>query len=234
MIFQNYHWNYYWRNMENRLRKSAKNVPEPPRSSRHADSEDDLSTFSKRKREQILSAAMELFLTEGYAATTMNRVASMSGVTKQTIYSHFHDKEGLFVAIIEQVTIKHMHDQFKGRTLEGEPEQVLRSLAKIFIDRQKDEQYLYLIRTVIAESARFPELARLFVRTVIKRGIQMLSQYFDNHPELEIRDSQATARIFCGSFISYIISQEILHGKEIIQFDVERLVDQLIAQILRC
>src|SRR5258706_7341146 len=100
--------------MEDLLRKAAKNTSEPQRASRNADSGDDLSAFSRRKREQILGAAIELFLAEGYAATTMNRVATAAGVTKQTIYSHFNDKERLFAAIIERVTIKHLDDQFKG------------------------------------------------------------------------------------------------------------------------
>ncbi len=194
----------------------------------------ELSAFSRAKRAKILEGAIKLFLAEGYAATSMNRVAAVAGVTKQTIYSHFHDKEGLFAAIIEQVTIKHLEDHFGSKSLSGNPETVLRSFAAVLLGRQYDQQYLDLLRTVIAESARFPELARLFVRTVIKRGIEMLSNYFESHPELKVSDSQATARVFCGSLIAYIISQEILHGKEVIEFDVERLVNTLVIQSLRC
>lgn len=196
--------------------------------------DDELSTFSRAKRARILEGAIKLFLEAGYAATSMNRVASVSGVTKQTIYSHFHDKEGLFVAIIEQVTIKHLEQRFSGKRLEGEPAEVLRSFAEVLAGRRQDEQYIRLLRTVIAESARFPELARLFVRTVVKPGIEMLATYLDTRPELCIKDPQATARIFCGSLIAFLIAQEILHGKEVVPFEIERLVTTLIEQIVPC
>ena len=220
--------------MHNQIRKSPKRIGRAARFVQDSTMPQELSAYSKAKRELILNAAIKLFLAEGYAATSMNRVAVVSGVTKQTIYSHFQDKDGLFVAIIESVTIKHMEDRFGGQPITGDPESVLRSFAGVLIGRQKDEQYLNLIRTVIAESARFPKLAQLFVRTVIKRGIEMLSAFFDSHKELGIKDSQATARIFCGSLIGCIISQEILHGKEIIPFEVDRIVDALVDQILRC
>lgn len=192
----------------------------------------ELSAFSRSKRQKILKAAIELFLSEGYAATSMNRVASLSGVTKQTIYSHFQDKEGLFAALIEELTLKRFGDRFDGKPLSGEPEAVLRSFAEVMIKLQKDKQFISLYRTIIAESARFPELAQLFVKTVIKRGINLLSAYFDTHPELNIADSQATARIFCGSLVAFLISQHILHGQEIIPFQAERLVDSLISHII--
>jgi hypothetical protein len=59
----------------------------------------------RSKREQIVRAALKVFLEKGYAATSMNRVADEADVIKATIYSHFKDKEQLFVAIIEEATI---------------------------------------------------------------------------------------------------------------------------------
>lgn len=47
---------------------------------------------------------MQVFLKHGYAGTSMDRVAEVAGVSKNTIYNHFQDKEGLFTALIEQIT----------------------------------------------------------------------------------------------------------------------------------
>jgi AcrR family transcriptional regulator len=58
------------------------------------------------KREQILQGAIQVFLQRGYAGTSMDQVATIANVSKQTIYSHFQDKEGLFTALIERVTIE--------------------------------------------------------------------------------------------------------------------------------
>ncbi|MQT72625.1 TetR family transcriptional regulator, partial [Pseudomonas sp. FSL R10-0071] len=52
------------------------------------------------KRQAILDAAKSLFLTHGYANTSMDAVATLAGVSKLTVYSHFTDKETLFSSAI--------------------------------------------------------------------------------------------------------------------------------------
>ena len=58
---------------------------------------------SGEKAEQILQGAMAEFLVHGYAATSMDRVASAAKVSKATVYSYFQDKEALFTALVEQL-----------------------------------------------------------------------------------------------------------------------------------
>ncbi len=185
-------------------------------------------------REKILQGAMQLFFRDGYAGTSMDRVASEAGVSKQTIYSHFHDKESLFKALVEQITIARFHHLFESGQLQGEPDQLLRHVAETYLLKvAEDQQYLSLLKVIIAESSRFPEMAKLYYQTVIQRGRQLLSQYFDAHPELGIQDSEAAAHIFFGSLVSFVVVQEIMHGKEIMPLSSERLVDSLIDLIHR-
>ena len=55
---------------------------------------------SEEKYHLILHAASCLFLKEGFANTSMDTVAKASGVSKQTVYSHFEGKDALFKAAI--------------------------------------------------------------------------------------------------------------------------------------
>jgi hypothetical protein len=57
--------------------------------------------------------------------------------------------------------------------------------------------------------------------------LEKLVHYLASHPELNIPDPEAAARIFLGSVVQFIIMQEILHGKEIMPLDKERLIDSL-------
>lgn len=184
------------------------------------------------KQEQILQGAMQVFLQGGYAGTSMDRVAAAAGVSKQTIYSHFQDKEGLFVALIERVTIRRFQVVFGPEPLQGEPILLLPRLAEVFLDKMVDQEYISLLRVIIAESGRFPELAQLYGRTVIQRGRGILSRYFASHPELNISDPEATAQIFFGSLVSWVLSQEVLHGKHTMPLENERLIDSLVGLIL--
>jgi len=185
------------------------------------------------KREQILQGAMQVFFSQGYANTSMDRVAAEAGVSKQTIYSHFQDKEGLFTALIERVTIRRLKQEFQLKACQGDaPQWVLRRLAESFLAKMDDPEYLACIRLVIAESARFPELAQLYTRTVIHYGYQTLSHYLKSHAELQIPDPEAAARIFLGSLVAFILSQEILQGKQTMPMDRDRLIDSLMFHLL--
>jgi AcrR family transcriptional regulator len=184
------------------------------------------------KQEQILQGAMQVFLSHGYAGTSMDRVAAASSVSKQTIYSHFQDKEGLFTALIERITIHRLQQELGCDELQGDPEILLRQLAIAFLGKIGDEEYLNLLRVVIGESARFPELAKLYSRTVIQRGRGLLTTYFRSHPELQIADAEATAQIFLGSLVAFVISQKLLYGEHLMPIAQERLVEALIPLIL--
>jgi AcrR family transcriptional regulator len=193
----------------------------------------DESVAIREKREQILEGAMQVFLSHGYAGTSMDRAAAAAGVSKQTIYSHFQDKEGLFTALIERVTIQRMQFDVHVATSQDDAAALMRQLAEVFLQKMTDDEYLSLFRVVIAESVRFPELAQLYTRTVIQKGQLALSTYFKSHPELNIADPEAIARIFWGSLVSFLVSQEILYGKLIIPMEQDRLVNNLIALILK-
>lgn len=54
------------------------------------------------KRQAIVEAASEMFFDVGYAATALEQVAAKAGVSKVTVYNHFGDKRGLFVAAVER------------------------------------------------------------------------------------------------------------------------------------
>ncbi|MBW4524634.1 MAG: TetR/AcrR family transcriptional regulator [Phormidium tanganyikae FI6-MK23] len=195
-----------------------------------------MSVTSERqtaKRAQILKGAMAVFLRLGYAGTSMDRVATEAGVSKQTIYSHFQDKEGLFRSLIEGETLARFEAVFQLDPHQVDPETLLRRLAQIYFTQVVDNsQYVPLLRIVIGESERFPELARLFTETVAQRGKKLLCEYFRHHPELSIRDPEAIAQIFFGSMVSWVILQKMLYGEASFDLSRDRVVNQLIDLIV--
>jgi AcrR family transcriptional regulator len=59
------------------------------------------------RRDEILQAAKELFLEEGYQATTIRRIADRVGISAPALYLYFRDKEALFLALCDQ-TFDHL------------------------------------------------------------------------------------------------------------------------------
>jgi TetR/AcrR family transcriptional regulator of autoinduction and epiphytic fitness len=187
------------------------------------------------KVEQILQGAKQEFLTNGYAATSMDRVAEAAGVSKATVYSHFQDKERLFKALIEKLARKRFYSILGTQPLKGEPYVVLRRLAATALDQMvNDQEYQSFERLLMGESARFPELAQVFINSIAKPAIETLSKYLASRPELKIPDPEATARILIGSLVHFVMTQEIMHGKEIMPMESDRLIDALTHLIVNC
>ncbi|BAZ69851.1 MAG: TetR/AcrR family transcriptional regulator [Pelatocladus maniniholoensis HA4357-MV3] len=187
---------------------------------------------SVEKVEQILQGAMQEFLMHGFAGTSMDRVASAAGVSKATVYSHFADKETLFKAMTERLAHKKYQSIFGSEPLEGEPLQVLHQIGTRALEQMStDQEHCAFMRVLIGESGRFPELAQVCVSSMIKPSLETLTQYLMSYPELKIRDPEAIARILVGSLVHFHITQEVLHGENIIPMKGDRIIDTIIELI---
>ena len=180
------------------------------------------------KVEQILQGAMQEFLQHGYAGTSMDKVAVAAGVSKATVYSHFQDKEGLFKVLIEKLARQKFNSIFGTQPPEGEPTIVLRQLATKALEQMAtDQEHSAFMRVIIGESGRFPELAQVCVRAMIKPVVETLTQYLTSHPELKINDPEALARILLGTIVHYHIVQDVMNGKEILPMESDRLIETM-------
>lgn len=192
--------------------------------------------LSATKRSAILSGAMQEFLAHGYAATTMDRVAAAAKVSKATVYSHFQDKEGLFMALVQQLQEKKFQAVYgspEGPRLQGPPQQVLHHLASTMLENIiEDKPFQAFMRLIIGESGRFPELARAFSHHTPRRFLSILKEYLSTQSGLNLKDPEATARIFIGSLVHYVIFQELLYAKEVVPFERERMIAGLVDLIV--
>ncbi len=185
------------------------------------------------KTAAILDGAMQVFLEQGYAGTTMDKVASAAGVSKPTVYNHFQDKEHLFNSLMEKLAKE--KEWVKCRVLFDVPLKtatvVLKSIANEMLESCKEPSVMNTFyRLVVGESGRFPELGKACVRHLDKPMIDSLSEYFS---VLNLPAPEVSARVFMGTLVLYIISNEVMQGNEIMPIDRDYLVDNLINMILK-
>src|SRR5919108_4233143 len=110
---------------------------------------------STRKRTAILEAATALFLRNGYRGTSMDEIAALARVSKQTVYKAFSDKERLFSEIVISA-VNEPADPVYDEVLEledsGDVETDLRGLARQLLVRVMQPRILQLRRLVIGEA----------------------------------------------------------------------------------
>ncbi|MBE9217083.1 TetR/AcrR family transcriptional regulator [Plectonema cf. radiosum LEGE 06105] len=184
------------------------------------------------KAEVILKGAIQEFLIHGFAATTMDGVAATAKVSKTTVYSYFQDKESLFLALIERLIQKKYQAVFnpqKAQSIHIEASIVLHRLANSMLEAMMgDQEALGLLRIIIGESGRFPQLAQAFLRNFQKSVLKDLTQLFESRTELNLPDAEVAARIFMGTFMHFVMTSEVLHGKDIMPIERDRLINNLI------
>lgn len=130
----------------------------------------------------IREAATALFLEKGYQATSMDDIAAAAQVSKQTIYTHFANKEQLFADLV--LGNADRVDDFiatLGPMLENAGDDLspaLTRLARRYLGTVMRPEVLRLRRLVLGEAGRFPELASAYYERVPGRVIGALADLF--------------------------------------------------------
>jgi AcrR family transcriptional regulator len=123
------------------------------------------------RQEGILAAAFEVFAAHGFEAARIDDVARQAGIAKGTIYLYFPDKERLFRAMVRSLVQKRF-DVVAAR-FEGTAEQLLRELlSRMYSQVVKNEKVRSIVRLLIAESGRFPQLTEIYHREIIAPGMK--------------------------------------------------------------
>jgi TetR/AcrR family transcriptional repressor of mexJK operon len=130
----------------------------------------------------IREAAARLFLERGYQGTSMDDIAAAAQISKQTIYTHFPNKDQLFADLVLGNT-EHVEELAAGlirtfREADG-LEEGLRRVARMYAGLVIQPQVLQLRRLVLAEAGRFPDLARSYYERVPERVYGLLAALFD-------------------------------------------------------
>ena len=136
---------------------------------------------SARKRQMILSAGQQLFLSNGYQGTSMDQVAATAAVSKQTVYKHFGEKRELLFAIVTDAldsAVGSIRDRIAALPDSADLEADLTALAGDYLRAVLQESVVQLRRLVIGEANRLPELARLYYEHAPLRTLTALTDAF--------------------------------------------------------
>ncbi|WP_285417428.1 TetR/AcrR family transcriptional regulator [Pseudomonas sp. efr-133-TYG-5] len=153
------------------------------------------------KRQAILDAAKVLFLSHGYANTSMDAVATAAGVSKLTVYSHFNDKETLFSSAVMAKCEEQLPPLFF-ELPDGIPvENVLLNIARGFHHLINSDESVNLHRLMMALGTQDPKLSQIFFEAGPERmvqGMERLLKRIDETGALSIdQPRNAAEHFFC-------------------------------------
>ncbi len=177
---------------------------------------------TQQTRERLRAAAHRLFLQQGYLATSIDAILAEAGISsKETLYRHYANKEALFVDVLSQLTMEQPGFSEKLAALPTPHDlpslqQALTMLAREILSMMSQPGYLPLVRMIIAEAPRFPQLGALFFSTVTQRGLAIMTALLQEAREQKIIadvDFDAVTHLLLGGLLTYVIMNLVV-GEE--------------------
>ena len=151
------------------------------------------------KREAIIAAATNAFFKDGFAASSIEGIAADAGVSKVTVYNHFQDKRGLFVAAVEnQCEMMRQHFSI-GDVSRGTLQQRLTAIGEAMVGFLSRPEMVQFERRIAAETEAEPEIGAAFLAAGPHRIKAAFAGFIDamvEAGELEVDDPELAAEQF--------------------------------------
>lgn len=122
------------------------------------------------RREAILDAALDEFTERGFAGARLEDVARRAGIAKGTIYLYFRDKESLFQELVRSALSPFVGTIEAARSLDAPLRVICDGLASAFVREVIGTRRRNIVRLVLTEGHRFPEIAKFYYREVPARA----------------------------------------------------------------
>ena len=135
--------------------------------------------YRRRKEDrpqEITAAAFEAFAEKGFAGTRVDDVAKRAGVSKGLLYLYFKTKEELFKAVVKSVVIRRVDRLIeKVESAELSSEDFIRGPLLTFLKRVPGSPVAIVVRLLISEGSRHPDLADYYFENVVAKGLAAIS-----------------------------------------------------------
>jgi AcrR family transcriptional regulator len=170
-------------------------------------------TKGAQTRSDILHAAHQLFVEQGYHGTSMRQIADHAHIALGGIYNHFASKEDIFEAVFVNFhpsrEVLPLIMQAKGDSLESWLRQAAATVLQV-LERRPDFLNLLFIETVEFNNTH----AHKLFNTIFPQGMQIVQRIRTTFPEIKPMPAEMVIRSFLGMFLGYYIT-EILLGPEV-------------------
>lgn len=141
-----------------------------------------IATSPRQRRKEarpaeLMAAALDLFVSKGFAATRLEDVAAHAGVSKGTLYLYFDNKEALFKAVIQQGIIPILdQDTEIVSNFPGSSIALLQWVGLTWWERVSSTPLGKISRIIMSEAGNFPEVVEFYNHAVVNRGRDLLRQ----------------------------------------------------------
>lgn len=182
--------------------------------------------------QELLAAALDLFVERGYAATRLDDVAARAGVSKGTLYLYFTNKEELFKAVVRENMVPVLGEA-EGivENYEGPSVELFREIILGWWERIGNTKLSGITKLMMAESSNFPEVAQFYHDEVISRGTAMITRMLERgiaRGEFRSIDVQEAVHAVCSPVIMLMVWKHTFNSCNAEPLDPEKFLNTFI------
>ena len=127
--------------------------------------------------QELLDAALDLFVAKGFAATRSEEVAARAGVSKGTLYLYYPSKEELLKAVVRHFVVNEIAEGADAvRLAEGSSADLLAVVLRMWWQRMGETRASGVLKLMMSEVRNFPEIAQFYVDEVVDPSHHMLAE----------------------------------------------------------
>ncbi|WP_040726309.1 TetR/AcrR family transcriptional regulator [Thiomicrorhabdus sp. Kp2] len=175
------------------------------------------------RQQKFLETAEEMFLTQGYASTSVNEIVRLSGGSLVTLYRMFGNKLGLFEAVFRKITLTFFNELEEGVVWSDDIELSLQRFGKHMQSVILRPDGIAIYRMVLMENnADQQEIQRIYYKYGPQVAIGMLANYLDKQVQAEkiaVEDTYLAASQFMemikGAFVNRQLFGEVISEEEV-------------------
>ena len=192
--------------------------------------------FQRRKEDrpqEITEAAFEVFAERGYSGARVEEVAKRAGVSKGLLYLYFRTKEELFKAVVKSVVVRRVDALLEAvATTELSSEAFIRGPLLEFMKQVPGSPIAIVIKLLIAEGHRHPDLVDYYWDNVVAKGLTAISGFIKRGVERgEFRETAVTEmpEVVLAPMMLSMIWRIVFAKREL---DTDKLMETQIDMIL--
>lgn len=184
---------------------------------------------AEARPDEVLDAALDLFMEKGFAATRVEDIAKRAGLSKGAVYLYFPSKEKILEGIVRRAVVPIAETALSfARGYEGDPRLVITMVMKMVGGKLSDPRILAIPKVIFREVLGFPELAQMYRREVLDKVIPVIIALIRKGIDegyLRPVDPELTIRSLVGPIMLHVAMAEIFGMMPGDGFAVDRLID---------
>lgn len=184
---------------------------------------------AEARPDEVLDAALDLFIEKGFSATRVEDIAKRAGLSKGAVYLYFPGKEQILEGIVRRAVVP-IADHALGfiKEYEGDPRLVITMVMKMLATRLSEPRLIAVPKLIMHEVTGFPELAQMYRREVLDKVLPVIEGLLRKGIDqgyLRPVDPELTIRSIIGPLLLHLILAEIFRITPKDGLGIDRLIE---------